>query len=90
MSLIIGIRREDKNQWERRVPLIPADIINLQETHRLRFRVQPSAIRVYTDDEFRAFVAGWGFTSSKDITKAKYEAMRKALEAPDASNETGI
>jgi hypothetical protein len=44
----------------------------------------------YSDDEFRLFVEGWGFASSKDITKAKYEAMCKALEAPDAASETGL
>ena len=53
MNSVIGIRREDKNKWERRVPLIPADIRDLQERHGLRFLVQPSRIRVYTDDEYR-------------------------------------
>jgi saccharopine dehydrogenase (NAD+, L-lysine-forming) len=53
MAPLIGIRREDKNAWERRVPLIPADIIDLRDRHRLQFRVQPSPIRVYSDSEFR-------------------------------------
>jgi alpha-aminoadipic semialdehyde synthase len=49
--VLIGIRREDKNRWERRVPLIPADIEELQR-QGLRFRVQPSADRIFPDDEF--------------------------------------
>jgi saccharopine dehydrogenase (NAD+, L-lysine-forming) len=53
MSSVIGIRREDKNKWERRVPLVPADIKDLQERHGIRFLVQPSGIRVYIDAEYR-------------------------------------
>jgi len=41
----IGIRREDKNQWEGRAPLIPVDIEALQKYHGLEFVVQPSQIR---------------------------------------------
>ena len=29
MGVTIGIRREDKNEWERRVPLVPADLAEL-------------------------------------------------------------
>lgn len=54
MEKIIGIRREDKNKWERRVPLIPADVKWLKEKHGIKTIVQPSEIRVYTDDEYRA------------------------------------
>jgi len=54
MNAIIGIRREDKNKWERRVPLIPADTSDLQAKRGLRFLVQPSSVRVYTDDEYRS------------------------------------
>ncbi len=50
----IGIRREDKSEWERRAPLTPADLADLQERHGLHFLVQPSSIRVFTDDEYRA------------------------------------
>ncbi|MFH1845010.1 MAG: bifunctional lysine ketoglutarate reductase /saccharopine dehydrogenase family protein [bacterium] len=53
MGKTIGIRREDKNEWERRVPLIPTDLKNLQQQHAIEFRVQPSPIRVFTDDEYR-------------------------------------
>ncbi len=54
MSIKIGVRREDINRWERRVPLIPSHARELAEKHRLDFRVQPSAIRVFTDADYRA------------------------------------
>lgn len=52
MSCCIGLRREDKNPWERRVPLIPSHIRELREEHGLEFVVQPSAIRVFRDEDF--------------------------------------
>ena len=54
MGAIIGIRREDKNKWERRVPLVPTDTSDLQTKRGLRVLVQPSSVRVYTDDEYRS------------------------------------
>ena len=54
MSAIIGIRREDKNKWERRTPLVPADISDLQTKLGVRFHVQSSRIRVYTNDDYRS------------------------------------
>ncbi|MBD3160890.1 MAG: hypothetical protein GF346_01915 [Candidatus Eisenbacteria bacterium] len=52
MPRTIGIRREDKNEWERRVPLIPEDLAALQRELGLRVLVQPSANRAYADHEF--------------------------------------
>ena len=53
MAPIIGIRREDKNKWERRVPLSPSHLAELKQTHDIDFIVQPSPIRIFTDDEYR-------------------------------------
>jgi alpha-aminoadipic semialdehyde synthase len=53
MTSVIGIRREDKNVWERRVPLNPQDIAALQSQANLQFLVQPSEIRVYQDGAYR-------------------------------------
>jgi hypothetical protein len=53
MKTIIGIRREDINKWERRVPLIPSHARELVEKYPLEIRVQPSDIRVFTDDDYR-------------------------------------
>ncbi|HUO14912.1 MAG TPA: saccharopine dehydrogenase C-terminal domain-containing protein [Verrucomicrobiae bacterium] len=54
MSATIGIRREDKNAWERRVPLIPRDASDLQCKQNVRVLVQPSTSRVYGDQEYRS------------------------------------
>jgi hypothetical protein len=54
MSSVIGIRREDKNRWERRAPLVPSDASDLQAKCGLKFIVQPSPIRIYSDEEYRA------------------------------------
>ncbi len=61
--MIIGIRREDKNRWERRVPLAPEDVRRIIASHGARFIVQPSTSlagehlvqlpqRVYPDEAF--------------------------------------
>jgi len=47
----IGVRREDKDPFERRTPLIPAHVRRLVD-QGVRVIVQPSAIRVHTDDEY--------------------------------------
>jgi saccharopine dehydrogenase (NAD+, L-lysine forming) len=52
MEKTIGIRREDKNKWERRVPLVPAHVRQLVE-EGVRVVVQPSPVRVFTDDDYR-------------------------------------
>jgi len=51
---IIGIRREDKNKWERRVPLTPVHIEALLAEHDLRILVQPSPIRALSEDDYIA------------------------------------
>jgi len=49
----IGIRKEDKNPWERRSPLIPTHVRELIREHPLEIFVQASPTRVFTDEEFR-------------------------------------
>jgi alanine dehydrogenase len=49
----IGIRREDKNRWERRTPLTPDDIRKLKHEFGIQTIIQPSNIRIYSDDEYR-------------------------------------
>ena len=46
----IGIRREDKSQWEVRTPLVPDDI-KLLVAAGLQIFAQPSSRRVFTDTE---------------------------------------
>ena len=66
MAVTIGIRREDKNEWERRAPLIPPDIAFLRKEHGLRFVVQPSPIRAYPDAEYESA----GAELSEDLAPA--------------------
>lgn len=54
MSTSIGIRLEDKNKWERRVPLTPADAAAIQAESGLRIIVQPSEIRVFDNASYTA------------------------------------
>jgi len=53
MKTKIGIRREDINKWEKRVPLIPSHARELAGGHALEIQIQPSTIRVFTDDDYR-------------------------------------
>ena len=50
----IGIRREDKSEWERRVPITPEVVAELKEIHGLETWIQPSSVRVIPDAEFQA------------------------------------
>jgi len=52
--MIIGIRRADKNKWERRTPLIPDDLKYLKDKYGIQSLVQPSEIRAYTNDQYAA------------------------------------
>jgi alpha-aminoadipic semialdehyde synthase len=52
MKDIIGIRREDKNRWERRVPLIPSHVKELIAEHSLSVILQPSPLRILPDEEY--------------------------------------
>lgn len=48
----IGIRAEDKNRWERRVPLTPEHVSELVREHDVTVRVQPSARRAFSDMDY--------------------------------------
>ena len=49
----IGIVRETKNKWERRVPLIPQDISALIMDLKTDITVQPSPNRIFEDSFYR-------------------------------------
>lgn len=66
MTHIIGIRREDKNKWEQRVPLVPDHVQELQQKHDLTILVQPSKIRSYNDESYRKV----GATITEDLSDA--------------------
>lgn len=54
MQRSIGIRREDKSRWERRVPITPAVARELCAQHGIRVHVQPSPVRAFPQAEFEA------------------------------------
>ncbi len=51
---MIGIRREDKNRWERRVPLAPDHVAELVGERQIQVLVQPSPLRVFPDMDYAA------------------------------------
>jgi len=53
MKTLIGIRREDINKWERRVPLIPSHVRELMRELPVEIWMQPSALRIFPDDDYR-------------------------------------
>ncbi|MCU0560940.1 MAG: bifunctional lysine ketoglutarate reductase /saccharopine dehydrogenase family protein [Desulfobacterales bacterium] len=85
----LGIRTEDKSQWERRVPLVPADAKALKEAG-MDVAVQTSHQRAFSDEEFdNAGVAVQEDLSDcniivgiKEIPKAKLEAGKVYLFFP--------
>ncbi|MDX1389082.1 MAG: hypothetical protein R3344_07825, partial [Acidobacteriota bacterium] len=65
MAARIGIRKEDKSPWERRVPLAP-DHVERLVAEGLEVVVQPSSRRVFTDEQYRDA----GATLSDDLSGA--------------------
>jgi saccharopine dehydrogenase (NAD+, L-lysine forming) len=54
MQRCIGVRREDKSDWERRTPITPAVAAELRQQHGIQVVVQPSPQRAFTAAEFEA------------------------------------
>jgi len=52
MKTIVGIRREDKNPWEKRVPLIPSHVREIIQKHPLEIWIQPSQVRIIPDKDY--------------------------------------
>lgn len=81
---MIGIRREDKNQWERRVPLTPDHVASLV-AGGLTVVVQPSPIRVFPNE---AYVAA-GASIQEDLSDCDVvfgvKEIPKELLAKDGS-----
>ena len=63
MTMRIGIRREDKNEWERRTPLTPDDVGRLIKDG-IEVWLQPSSIRIFPDEEYTSV----GAVSSEDLS----------------------
>ncbi|MBE7472757.1 MAG: hypothetical protein DPW09_39350 [Anaerolineae bacterium] len=67
MNNLIGLRCEDKNQWERRAPLTPTHLARLIQQQQIEFLVQPSPIRAFPD----AGYAAAGATVQEDLSAAQ-------------------
>ena len=76
--MFIGIRREDKNEWERRVPLIPEDLIEIKEKYKIDTLIQPSIIRCFPDNDYR----NKGFTVVEDLSRADVVFAVKEIPIP--------
>ncbi len=66
MSLILGIRAEDKNKWEKRSPLIPVDATELMKNQKVEIVIQSSSQRIFNDSEYSSA----GLEVLSDIDKA--------------------
>ncbi len=64
MTSRVGVRREDKSVWERRVPVTPDDAFLLRQEHGIQVVVQPSSHRAFTSQEFEAA----GATMQEDLS----------------------
>jgi len=53
MSAALGIRREDKNRWERRVPLTPEHVLELKKNYGIETFIQPSDIRIFSEGAYQ-------------------------------------
>jgi len=78
----VGIRREDKNEWERRVPLTPDHVKSLTQQGIPVF-VQPSTIRVFKDEEYR----NAGATVQEDLSHCSVVFAVKEIPADFFRNE---
>lgn len=67
MTVKIGIRLEDKSPWERRVPITPNKVRQLEEEYGYQFYVQPSEIRVFREEEYEQA----GAIVQEDLSPAK-------------------
>ncbi len=63
----LGIRKEDKNIWERRVPVIPSHLEKIIKEENIHAVVEPFERRAFTDDEYR----NAGAELSSDLSECK-------------------
>ena len=52
MTSRIGIRREDKNRWERRAPLSPEHVRRLINDHGVNICIQSSDLRIFPEADY--------------------------------------
>ncbi len=74
----LGIRKETKNKWERRVPLNPQAVKKLVDDG-YKVVVQPSEIRIYKDEEYKNV----GAVLSDDLSNTDLILGVKEVHVPD-------
>jgi len=74
----LGIRKETKNKWERRVPLNPQAVKKLVDDG-YKVVVQPSEIRIYKDEEYK----NAGAVLSDDLSNTDLILGVKEVHVPD-------
>jgi len=79
----VGIRREDKDAWEARVPLVPDDVRGIVASCDATVCVQPSALRVFPDDAF----ASAGAVVTEDLDDC--DIVLAVKEIPEAQFRPG-
>lgn len=77
MTLRIGIRREDKNRWERRAPLTPDHVAEIVHEHGVEVVVQPSERRAFPDQAY----ASAGARLSEDLSDCPFVLGVKEIPA---------
>lgn len=83
-KITLGIRREDKNRWERRVPIIPVHARELMRELPLEIWIQPSPIRIFADEDYRRE----GVTVSEDLSPCSVVLAVKEIPATFFRDET--
>ena len=72
----VGIRREDKNKWERRVSITPKQVRLVRNAcPNIHFIVEPSKLRIYSEKEYRKA----GAVISEDLSKCSTIVGVKAV-----------
>ncbi len=81
MSNVIGIRHEDKYLMERRVAIIPSHVEKLVKSHGIKFVVESSSKRIFTDKEYlKAGAEVQNHVKSSDVVFGVKEIPEKAFE----------
>jgi alpha-aminoadipic semialdehyde synthase len=81
---MIGIRREDKNEWERRAALTPDHVSELVQRHDVELRVQPSDRRAFTDLDYTHA----GATLDEDLSGCRVVLGIKEIPAEKLHRDT--
>ncbi len=77
----LGIKKETKNVWERRVPLNPQAVKELIK-NGFEVVVQPSETRIYKDEEFKKLCK----TNNKEARDYTFKSLQKMGFKPIPSN----